>query len=157
MSHSFTTRVIGLTTGSEETVTDLTQVCEGFLTEVATGRDGLLNLFVPHATAGLAVLETGAGSDSDLLATLHHLLPADDRWQHRHGTPGHGRDHVLPAFLPPHATLPVVAGRLALGTWQSVCLVDTNKDNPNRQVRLSFLGGVTDSVRPAEGKPGLAD
>ncbi|MCM1947295.1 MULTISPECIES: YjbQ family protein [Streptomyces] len=140
MSHSFTTRVISLTTGSEETVTDLTQVCEGFLTETATGRDGLLNLFVPHATAGLAVLETGAGSDSDLLATLHHLLPADDRWQHRHGTPGHGRDHVLPAFLPPHATLPVVAGRLALGTWQSVCLVDTNKDNPQRQVRLSFLG-----------------
>ncbi|GHG42349.1 MULTISPECIES: YjbQ family protein [Streptomyces] len=140
MSHSFTTRVISLTTGSEETVTDLTQVCEGFLTETATGRDGLLNLFVPHATAGLAVLETGAGSDSDLLATLHHLLPADDRWQHRHGTPGHGRDHVLPAFLPPHATLPVVAGRLALGTWQSVCLVDTNKDNPQRQVRLGFLG-----------------
>ncbi|MFB7585170.1 YjbQ family protein [Streptomyces hydrogenans] len=140
MSHSFTTRVISLTTGSEETVTDLTQVCEGFLTETATGRDGLLNLFVPHATAGLAVLETGAGSDSDLLATLHHLLPADDRWQHRHGTPGHGRDHVLPAFLPPHATLPVVAGRLALGTWQSVCLVDTNKDKDNREVRLSFLG-----------------
>ncbi|MFF9345235.1 MULTISPECIES: secondary thiamine-phosphate synthase enzyme YjbQ [unclassified Streptomyces] len=140
MSHSFTTRVVSLTTGSRETVTDLTQVCEDFLTETATGRDGLLNLFVPHATAGLAVLETGAGSDSDLLATLHHLLPADDRWQHRHGTPGHGRDHVLPAFLPPHATLPVVAGRLALGTWQSVCLVDTNKDNPQRQVRLSFLG-----------------
>ncbi|MET8973722.1 YjbQ family protein [Streptomyces hydrogenans] len=140
MSHSFTTRVLSLTTGSEETVTDLTQVCGDFLTETAAGRDGLLNLFVPHATAGLAVLETGAGSDSDLLATLHHLLPADDRWQHRHGTPGHGRDHVLPAFLPPHATLPVVVGRLTLGTWQSVCLVDTNKDNPQRQVRLSFLG-----------------
>ncbi|MFF2778349.1 YjbQ family protein [Streptomyces sp. NPDC058052] len=140
MSHSFTTRVIGLTTGASETVTDLTKVCEDFLTETATGRDGLLNLFVPHATAGLAVLETGAGSDSDLLSTLHHLLPADDRWQHRHGTPGHGRDHVLPAFLPPHATLPVVAGRLSLGTWQSVCLVDTNVDNPERQVRLSFLG-----------------
>ncbi|MFF9147571.1 YjbQ family protein [Streptomyces sp. NPDC014861] len=140
MSHSFTTRVLGLTTGTRETVTDLTKVCEDFLTEAATGRDGLLNLFVPHATAGLAVLETGAGSDSDLLSTLHHLLPADDRWQHRHGTPGHGRDHVLPAFLPPHATLPVVAGRLALGTWQSVCLVDTNVDNPERQVRLSFLG-----------------
>ncbi|MFI8369461.1 YjbQ family protein [Streptomyces sp. NPDC085466] len=140
MSHSFTTRVISLTTGSRETVTDLTKVCEDFLTEAATGRDGLLNLFVPHATAGLAVLETGAGSDSDLLSTLHHLLPADDRWQHRHGSPGHGRDHVLPAFLPPHATLPVLAGRLTLGTWQSVCLVDTNKDNPERQVRLSFLG-----------------
>ncbi|MFB7643917.1 YjbQ family protein [Streptomyces sp. NPDC056084] len=93
-----------------------------------------------HATAGIAVLETGAGSDDDLLATLHTLLPADDRWQHRHGSPGHGRDHVLPALVPPHATLPVVDGRLALGTWQSVCLVDTNKDNPNRQVRLSFLG-----------------
>ncbi|MFF6794024.1 YjbQ family protein [Streptomyces filamentosus] len=140
MSSSFTTRVIDLTTGNRETVTDLTRACEDFLTEIAPGRDGLLNLFVPHATAGLAVLETGAGSDDDLLTTLHHLLPADDRWQHRHGTPGHGRDHVLPAFLPPHATLPVVAGRLALGTWQSVCLVDTNKDNPERQVRLSFLG-----------------
>ncbi|MEU2549566.1 secondary thiamine-phosphate synthase enzyme YjbQ [Streptomyces roseolus] len=140
MSQSFTTRVLSLTTGSRETVTDLTRACEDFLTETAIGRDGLLNLFVPHATAGLAVLETGAGSDSDLLATLHHLLPADDRWQHRHGSPGHGRDHVLPAFLPPHATLPVVAGRLSLGTWQSVCLVDTNKDNPQRQVRLSFLG-----------------
>ncbi|MFE5794542.1 YjbQ family protein [Streptomyces sp. NPDC056503] len=140
MSHSFTTRVLSLTTGSRETVTDLTRACEDFLTETAAGRDGLLNLFVPHATAGLAVLETGAGSDSDLLATLHHLLPADDRWQHRHGTAGHGRDHVLPAFLPPHATLPVVAGGLSLGTWQSVCLVDTNKDNPQRQVRLSFLG-----------------
>ncbi|NML53850.1 YjbQ family protein [Streptomyces sp. R302] len=140
MSHSFTTRVLSLTTGSRETVTDLTRACEDFLTETALGRDGLLNLFVPHATAGLAVLETGAGSDSDLLAALHHLLPADDRWQHRHGSPGHGRDHVLPAFLPPHATLPVIAGRLSLGTWQSVCLVDTNKDNPNRQVRLSFLG-----------------
>lgn len=140
MSHSFTTRVLSLSTGTRETVTDLTRACEDFLTETATGRDGLLNLFVPHATAGLAVLETGAGSDSDLLATLHHLLPADDRWQHRHGSPGHGRDHVLPAFLPPHATLPVIAGRLSLGTWQSVCLVDTNKDNANRQVRLSFLG-----------------
>ncbi|MFI8512018.1 YjbQ family protein [Streptomyces sp. NPDC085460] len=139
MSHAFTSRVLSLTTGSRETVTDLTKVCEDFLAEAATGRDGLLNLFVPHATAGLAVLETGAGSDSDLLSTLHHLLPADDRWQHRHGSPGHGRDHVLPAFLPPHATLPVLAGRLSLGTWQSVCLVDTNVDNPERQVRLSFL------------------
>ncbi|GGR34719.1 secondary thiamine-phosphate synthase enzyme YjbQ [Streptomyces roseolus] len=140
MSQSFTTRVLSLTTGPRETVTDLTRACEDFLTETAIGRDGLLNLFVPHATAGLAVLETGAGSDSDLLATLHHLLPADDRWQHRHGSPGHGRDHVLPAFLPPHATLPVIAGRLSLGTWQSICLVDTNKDKDNRQVRLSFLG-----------------
>jgi secondary thiamine-phosphate synthase enzyme len=107
---------------------------------VAADRDGLLNVFVPHATAGIAIIETGAGSDDDLLATLHTLLPEDDRWQHRHGTPGHGRDHVLPALVPPHATLPVLGGRLELGTWQSVCLVDTNISNTNRHVRLSFLG-----------------
>ncbi|MBT2400477.1 secondary thiamine-phosphate synthase enzyme YjbQ [Streptomyces sp. ISL-100] len=140
MSDVFTTRILNVTTGSDETVADLTQECERFLEQAARGRDGLLNVFVPHATAGIAILETGAGSDSDLLAALHHLLPADDRWQHRHGTPGHGRDHVLPALVPPHATLPVIGGRLELGTWQSVCLVDTNKDNPDRQVRLSFLG-----------------
>ncbi|OAR27194.1 hypothetical protein A8W25_02720 [Streptomyces sp. ERV7] len=136
----FTTRVLRLATGTTETVTDLTRECERFLREASGGGDGLLNIFVPHATAGIAVIETGAGSDDDLLAALHTLLPADDRWQHRHGSSGHGRDHVLPALVPPHATLPVVAGRLELGTWQSVCLVDTNKDNPDRQVRLSFLG-----------------
>ncbi|MFB7863130.1 secondary thiamine-phosphate synthase enzyme YjbQ [Streptomyces sp. NPDC056069] len=137
---AFSTRILTLTTGSTETVTDLTGHCEDFLARTAQGGDGLLNLFVPHATAGLAILETGAGSDRDLLTALHHLLPADDRWQHRHGSPGHGRDHVLPALVPPHATVPVIAGRLELGTWQSICLVDTNKDNPERQVRLSFLG-----------------
>ncbi|MER5374463.1 MULTISPECIES: secondary thiamine-phosphate synthase enzyme YjbQ [unclassified Streptomyces] len=140
MPEAFTTRVLHIASGSQESVVDLTRDCEGFLREEAAGRDGLLNVFVPHATAGIAVIETGAGSDDDLLAALHTLLPADDRWQHRHGSPGHGRDHVLPAFVPPHATLPVVNGRLQLGTWQSVCLVDTNKDNVNRQVRLSFLG-----------------
>ncbi|MGW6455393.1 secondary thiamine-phosphate synthase enzyme YjbQ [Streptomyces sp. NPDC055078] len=140
MAGPFTTRTLHLTTGSDERVTDLTRVCEEFLTEVAAGRDGLLNVFVPHATAGIAIIETGAGSDDDLLAALHTLLPADDRWQHRHGSPGHGRDHVLPAIVPPHATLPVIGGRLELGTWQSVCLVDTNVDNPHRRVRLSFLG-----------------
>ncbi|MEV0919736.1 YjbQ family protein [Streptomyces sp. NPDC049967] len=140
MSTAFTTSVLHITTGTTETVTDLTSDCEQFLTRAAAGRDGLLNIFVPHATAGIAVLETGAGSDDDLLSALHTLLPADDRWQHRHGSPGHGRDHVLPALVPPHATLPVIAGRLELGTWQSVCLVDTNVDNPERQVRLSFLG-----------------
>ncbi|MYY03123.1 MULTISPECIES: secondary thiamine-phosphate synthase enzyme YjbQ [unclassified Streptomyces] len=140
MSSPFTTTVLHLTTGSTETVTDLTSDCEQFLTRAAAGRDGLLNIFVPHATAGIAILETGAGSDDDLLAALHTLLPADDRWQHRHGTPGHGRDHVVPALIPPHATLPVIAGRLELGTWQSVCLVDTNISNADRQVRLSFLG-----------------
>ncbi|MCI3242716.1 secondary thiamine-phosphate synthase enzyme YjbQ [Streptomyces spinosisporus] len=139
MSDAFTTRILNVSTGSRERVVDLTHDCETFLREAAVGRDGLLNVFVPHATAGIAVLETGAGSDDDLLATLHTLLPADDRWQHRHGSPGHGRDHVLPAIVPPHATLPVIAGHLELGTWQSVCLVDTNKDNPNRTVRLSFL------------------
>ncbi|MGW5424051.1 secondary thiamine-phosphate synthase enzyme YjbQ [Streptomyces sp. NPDC003943] len=137
---AFDTTIITLTTGSTETVTDLTSHCEDFLARAALGRDGLLNLFVPHATAGLAILETGSGSDDDLLAALHLLLPADDRWQHRHGSPGHGRDHVLPALVPPHATVPVIGGRLELGTWQSICLVDTNRDNPQRQVRLSFLG-----------------
>ncbi|MEU0991391.1 MULTISPECIES: secondary thiamine-phosphate synthase enzyme YjbQ [unclassified Streptomyces] len=140
MPGPFTTQLLSVTTGSEETVTDLTEDCERFLQEAAQGRDGLLNVFVPHATAGIAIIETGAGSDDDLLTALHALLPSDERWQHRHGTPGHGRDHVLPAFVPPHATLPVIAGRLELGTWQSVCLVDTNRDNPRRQVRLSFLG-----------------
>ncbi|MEU1055603.1 secondary thiamine-phosphate synthase enzyme YjbQ [Streptomyces sp. NPDC005876] len=140
MSDAFTTRTLNLTTGSSERVVDITDDCASFLREAAAGRDGLLNVFVPHATAGIAVIETGAGSDDDLLSALHSLLPADDRWQHRHGSPGHGRDHVLPALVPPHATLPVLDGRLELGTWQSVCLVDTNIDNDNRQVRLSFLG-----------------
>ncbi|MFC4495118.1 YjbQ family protein [Streptomyces ovatisporus] len=134
------THLLNITTGSRETVADITHECESFLRAAAAGRDGLLNIFVPHATAGIAVLETGAGSDDDLLAALGDLLPADDRWRHRHGSPGHGRDHVLPAFVPPHATLPVIGGRLELGTWQSVCLVDTNRDNPQRKVRLSFLG-----------------
>ncbi|WP_432136129.1 MULTISPECIES: YjbQ family protein [unclassified Streptomyces] len=140
MPDAFITRVLHINSGSQERVVDLTRDCETFLREEAADRDGLLNVFVPHATAGVAVIETGAGSDDDLLAALHTLLPADDRWQHRHGSPGHGRDHVLPALVPPHATLPVVGGRLQLGTWQSVCLVDTNKDNAGRQVRLSFLG-----------------
>ncbi|MEV5424739.1 secondary thiamine-phosphate synthase enzyme YjbQ [Streptomyces cellulosae] len=140
MSDAFTTRVLNLTTGSTERVVDITGDCEAFLRDAASGRDGLLNVFVPHATAGIAIIETGAGSDDDLLSALHTLLPADDRWQHRHGSPGHGRDHVLPAFVSPHATLPVINGRLELGTWQSVCVVDTNKDNVSRQVRLSFLG-----------------
>jgi len=140
MPDAFTTRVLNVATGNSETVVDITRDCEAFLGEAAAGRDGLLNVFVPHATAGVAIIETGAGSDDDLLTALHSLLPADDRWRHRHGSPGHGRDHVLPAIVPPHATLPVLGGRLELGTWQSVCLVDPNRDNPNRQVRLSFLG-----------------
>ncbi|MEU6312832.1 secondary thiamine-phosphate synthase enzyme YjbQ [Streptomyces sp. NPDC047014] len=140
MTDTFSSRTLHVTTGNRETVHDLTAACVSFLDEVAHGRSGLLNIFTPHATAGLAVIETGAGSDDDLLTALGLLLPSDDRWQHRHGSPGHGRDHVLPAFVPPHATLPVINGRLELGTWQSVTLVDTNRDNPERQVRLSFLG-----------------
>ena len=108
---------------------------------VADEEDGLLHVFVPHATAGIAVLETGAGSDDDLLAALGDLLPADDRWRHQHGTPGHGRSHVMPALVAPYATVPVLGGRLALGTWQSICLVDLNVDNADREVRLSFLAG----------------
>lgn len=127
-------------TGSAERVHDLTRECTAFLSRLGA-TDGLLHVWVPHATAGLAIVETGAGSDEDLLATLRDLLPADDRWTHRHGSPGHGRDHVLPALLPPYATVPVLAGRPALGTWQSLCLVDTNRDNPVRTVRLSFLPG----------------
>ncbi|MFF8281085.1 secondary thiamine-phosphate synthase enzyme YjbQ [Streptomyces albus] len=140
MTDALRTHVLRITTGSSEAVHDLTRDCETFLADAAQGRDGLLNVFVPHATAGIAILETGAGSDDDLLSALRDLLPPDDRWRHRHGSPGHGRDHVLPALVPPHATLPVLGGSLALGTWQSVCLVDTNVDNPERKVRLSFLG-----------------
>ena len=131
---------IEIRTGSAEVVRDLTAECERFLT-AADATDGLLHVWVPHATAGLAVIETGAGSDTDLLAALRELLPPDDRWRHRHGSPGHGRDHVLPALVSPSLSVPVLAGRMALGTWQSVCLVDTNTDNPTRQVRLSFLSG----------------
>ncbi|GEP37298.1 hypothetical protein NPS01_09610 [Nocardioides psychrotolerans] len=123
-------------TGSTEVVLDLTDDCAAI---VAGLGDGLLNVFVPHATAGLAIIETGAGSDDDLLAALGELLPADDRWRHRHGSPGHGRSHVMPAIVPPTVTVPVIGGRLALGTWQSVCLVDLNLDNPEREVRFSFL------------------
>jgi secondary thiamine-phosphate synthase enzyme len=132
------TEMLTIRTGGRPVVRNITGECASF---VAAEGDGLLHVFVPHATAGLAILETGAGSDEDLLATVDALLPADDRWRHRHGSPGHGRDHVLPAFVPPYATLPVLGGRLQLGTWQSVCLVDTNGDNPTRQVRLSFLAG----------------
>jgi secondary thiamine-phosphate synthase enzyme len=125
-------------TGGEDAVLDITDRCADF---VSAEGDGLLNVFVPHATAGIAIIETGAGSDDDLLAALADLLPADDRWRHRHGSPGHGRSHVMPALVPPYATVPVLGGRLQLGTWQSVCLVDVNVDNHQREVRLSFLAG----------------
>jgi secondary thiamine-phosphate synthase enzyme len=133
LSETFT-----VATGAEPAVHDLTRTCERFVHDLG---DGLLNVYVPHATAGLAIIETGAGSDDDLLTALDELLPRDGRWQHRHGTSGHGRDHVLPAFIAPSVTVPVLDGRIALGTWQSICLVDTNVDNHDRTVRLSFVSG----------------
>jgi secondary thiamine-phosphate synthase enzyme len=135
------TVVVDVRTGSRERVHDLTPEVAQWLSEVAAGQDGLLHVFVPHATAGVAVLELGSGSDDDLLAALAELLPADDRWGHAHGSRGHGRSHVMPALVPPYASLPVISGRLALGTWQSLALVDLNVDHAVRQVRLSFLPG----------------
>jgi secondary thiamine-phosphate synthase enzyme len=132
------TRTLSLRTGSRR-VTDVTEACAAFARDV--GGDGLLHVFLPHATAGLALLETGAGSDDDLAEHLDTLLPRDDRWRHAHGSSGHGADHVLPAFVSPSLTVPVDAGRLALGTWQSVVVVDANVDNPDRRLRLSFLRG----------------
>lgn len=132
---------IEVMTGSTETVHDITRQCAEFVSAGADGGDGLLHVFVPHATAGVALLELGAGSDDDLLAALRDLLPADDRWRHAHGSRGHGRSHVAPALIPPYATIPVIGGRMALGTWQSVALVDLNGDNPQRSVRLSYLSG----------------
>ena len=132
------TTVLSVETGRREVVHDLTRDCEAF---VRSQGDGLLHVFVPHATAGLAILELGSGSDDDLLTALEELLPADDRWRHRHGSAGHGRSHVSPALIPPYATLPVIDGQLALGTWQRIALVDLNVDNPSRSVRLSFLAG----------------
>lgn len=131
---------VDISTGSEAVVVDLTSRCERFL-DSGDERDGLLNVFVPHATAGLAVIEVGAGSDEDLLAAIGSLLPDNESWRHRHGSRGHGRDHVLPAFVAPSLTIPVIAGRMQLGTWQSVCLVDTNRDNTRRSVRFSFVEG----------------
>ncbi len=132
--------IVRVRTGARETVRDITGECVEFLAAEAGGGDGLLHVFVPHATAGLALMELGSGSDTDLLATLDRLLPADDRWTHAHGSRGHGRSHVLPALVTPFLTVPVIGGRLALGRWQSIALVDLNVDNPDRQIRLSFLG-----------------
>ena len=132
------TEIIRVKTGGAARVYDLTSSCERFVRGCG---DGLLSVFAPHATAGLAVIETHSGSDEDLLRTIDEVVPADGHWTHHHGSPGHGRDHVLPAFICPSLVVPVVEGRLQLGTWQSVCLVDTNVDNPERSVRLSFLPG----------------
>lgn len=126
-------------TGDQPRVVDITDLVAHFCSDRG---DGLVSVFVPHATAGIAVIETGAGSDHDLLTTLDKLLPTrQNRWRHDHGSPGHGRDHVMPAFVAPSLTVPVIEGRLQLGTWQSITLVDPNVDNPHRSVRVSFLGG----------------
>ena len=129
-------------TGSRRGLFDLTRACERFAAEASGGGDGLLVVFVPHATAGVIVVELGAGSDADLIAALDRLLPRDERlYRHRHGSPGHGADHVLPLLAPPSLTVPVYRGRPGLGTWQSVALLDPNTDNDDRIVRLSFVAG----------------
>ncbi len=130
---------IQIETGNRNATVDLTERAASFCSDRG---DGLLSIFAPHATAGLALFETGAGSESDVMETIDTLFPADpSRWRHAHGSPGHGRDHVLPAFISPSLTIPVVGGRPALGTWQSIVLIDTNVDNPSRRVRLSFISG----------------
>lgn len=129
--------VLHLRTGNR-LVTDITREAAQF---VAARGDGLLSVFVPHATAGVALMETGSGSEADLADALERLLPTADIYRHRHGSTGHGRDHVLPAIVGPSIVLPVLGGRLALGTWQSLVVVDPNGDNPQRQVRLSFVAG----------------
>ena len=129
------TEVLDVDTSRRRTI-DLTDAVRAFC---ADRGDGLCNVFVPHATAGVAILETGAGSDDDLVDSLERLLPRDGRYRHAHGSPGHGADHVLPAIVAPSMTVPVQAGAPLLGTWQSVVLVDLNRDNPRRSVRLSFL------------------
>ncbi len=132
------TTTLTIATGSRPSAVDLTTDAASF---VRGKGDGLLNVFVPHATAGVAVFETGAGSDRDLLDHLDSLFPRDGRWSHAHGSPGHGADHVMPAVIAPSISIPVIDGRLQLGTWQSIVLVDSNRDNPKRIVRLSFLSG----------------
>ncbi len=153
---------IAVRTGRRPGLFDITSECERFVTSATSGGgrsgpglaedaddgsgagsgdgsgDGLLTVFVPHATCGIVIMELGAGSETDLMATLERLLPRDDRWRHRHGSPGHGADHVLPLLAPPSITVPVIAGRLALGTWQSIALLDTNADNDTRRVRLTL-------------------
>lgn len=135
------TEIIEIGTPARPAVTDITGHAAAFV----SGRgDGLLSLFVPHATAGLAIIETGAGSDDDLIEAVEAITPHDDRYRHRHGSPGHGADHVIPAFLAPSLTVPVIEGRPALGTWQSIVLFDPNSDNTRRQIRFSFIPAQTE-------------
>ena len=122
-------------TGPRRGLFDITAECERF---VAGGGDGLLNVFVPHATAGVVIMELGSGTDDDLTGALERLLPHDDRWRHRHGSPGHGADHILPLLVAPSVTVPVRGGHIRLGTWQSIAVVDPNVDNGSRTVVLTF-------------------
>ena len=140
---------LSIRTGSQRGLFDLTAACERFVAMAAEEGepDGLLNVFVPHATCGLVIMELGAGSEQDFFEALDRQLPRDDRWAHRHGSPGHGADHVVPAFVPPSINVPVLGGRLQLGTWQSIALLDTNVDNETRTVRLSYLGDATHVTR----------
>lgn len=131
------TEVFSVDTSSTRFV-DLTKELSRFVSGL--GGDGLVNVFVPHATAGVAIIETGSGSERDLEDAIERLLPRNNRYVHSHGSPGHGADHVLPAFISPSVTVPVVEGAMQLGTWQSVVLVDLNRDNPRRNVRFSFVG-----------------
>ena len=133
-------REVSVETGTQPALVDLTDTCARFLREAGVA-DGLLTVFVPHATAGIVVVELGAGSEEDLLAALDRLLPRDERWRHRHGSPGHGADHVVPLLASPSLSVPVVGGRMTLGTWQSIALLDPNADNPRRTVQLTFLAG----------------
>ena len=132
------TETIAVHTGSNRGAFDITRQAAQF---VAAGGDGLLNIFVPHATAGIAIIETGAGSDHDFMSIIDDLIPRVDRYRHRHGSPGHGADHVLPGIVSPSTVVPVIDGSLALGTWQSILLVDPNLDNPDRTVRFTFVAG----------------
>jgi secondary thiamine-phosphate synthase enzyme len=129
--------VVQLRTGTR-LVTEITQELRQFCRGLG---DGLCHVFAPHATVGVALIETRSGSESDLESTIDRLLPRENIYRHRHGSIGHGRDHVLPAFVSPSLTVPVLGGQPALGTWQSLVLIDTNADNPDRQVRFSFLPG----------------
>jgi secondary thiamine-phosphate synthase enzyme len=138
MARPVKTAELSVSTGRRRGLFDLTADCRRFVVDAG---DGLLHVFVPHATCGLVVVELGAGSDEDLMATLDRLLPRDDRWRHRHGSEGHGADHVLPLLAPPALTVPVVGGQLSLGAWQSIALLDPNPDNAVRTVRLTFMPG----------------
>jgi secondary thiamine-phosphate synthase enzyme len=124
---------------SRQKLVDVTDEVAGFV--AAGSESGILNLYVPHATCGIVLMETGSGSEEDLVAALERLLPRDDRYRHRHGSAGHGADHMLPALVSPSVVIPVRNGKLRLGTWQRVVLVDLNPDNPTRRVILSLLEG----------------